>query len=189
MYIQNYITLCGIEVVIQDCCWYSESPTGTLPCIDWKGELVCSNRQKFHLVDDLEEAEFIIKWLRDKGHDLQVHMSASEKALDNSFVSMIRSNLVPALLSSLWLERKTYDSFTVKSYGHGLSFPLNWILPMGEMFSMRRDARYAHVKYEEACSALQALADYFRSYDESNVYLLGDIPGTLGMLLWYVCIV
>lgn len=174
-----------------DCTWETCSPSGRLPCLDWKGKLICRpegcNRDDY---DGMEEAEFIIQRMHQKGILPAMHLDDAlddeHRAVCEGFVCLLKQIVVPAIQSSLWLERRCYHAFTQGMFGEGLSFPLNKILPRVQQFHMKQSLqspshaqhRLKHHEDEEystadsnvytaASRALERIGKYFASMKQS----------------------
>lgn len=149
-----------------DCTWETCSPSGRLPCLDWKGKLVCRpescTRDDY---DGMEEAEYIIQRMHQMGILPAMHLDDAlddeHRAVCEGFVCLLKQIVVPAIQSSLWLEKRCYHAFTQDMFGKGLSFPLNRILPRVQQFHMKRSSSHRLKHHHE---------DEEYSTSDSNVY-------------------
>lgn len=181
---QNYLRLSKIEYECVECPWYSASPSGQLPCLDWKGTLICTELQDAGPLSDIEEASFIIDSLQAKGHSLDSGLSEEEKSKVLAYTALIKSFLIPAVQGSLWRDEKTYNEVTKRCFGSGLGFPLNKVLPYVERCKFRR--KFAVIEslddaYGKACMTLAALAHVQNS--NGGKFLVSTSPSSLDALV------
>lgn len=166
-----------------DCTWETCSPSGRLPCLDWKGTLICrSDSRNRDDCDGMEEAECIIQRMHQKGILPAMHLDDAlddeHRAICEGFVCMLKQIVVPAIQSSLWLEKKCYHAFTKGLFGGGLSFPLNRVLPKMKQYYVMKSLQsggavshaHCHEAYSTADSNLYTAAS--RALERIDKYVL-----------------
>lgn len=181
---------CEIVFETKDCTWFSESPSGKLPCVDWEGNLLCLGDESWEdgrgadasIVRGVREGKAIIRKIGSRGYNLDGSLNGTEKGYSLAFMSLIEKSLLPALDYSLWSDKETYGTWTREAYSKGLQFPLTYILPYGEKRFINKGLQAIvdpSLVYQHACDAIHALGHL---YDRSDSFVFSDVPSTLGML-------
>jgi metaxin len=179
---QAYLRLAKMKFAVQDCPWGSFSPTGQVPALDTEGGDLIGSDNAESIASQFESAKEIINHLKDRfTTNLDSHLSPAALADSLSFITLLESKLIPALLYTTWCEDEAYSKLTRIAMGASLPFPLSRWLP----FSTRKEVRTqlgnatSEEIYQGACKTLDAVSA--RLVQAANDgFFFGDQPSTLG---------
>jgi hypothetical protein len=180
---QAYLRLAKVKFAVQDCPWGSFSPTGQVPALDTEGGYLIGSDDAESIASQFEGAREIINHLQHTTitANLDSHLSPADLADSLSFITLLETNVIPALLYSTWCEDEGYSKLTRPAMGTHLPFPLSRWLPFSTRRRVRTQISSASFEdiYKGACKALDAVSARLVQA-ASDGYFFGDQPSTLG---------
>jgi metaxin len=184
---QAYLRLAKVKFAVQDCPWGSFSPTGQVPALDTEGGDLIGSDNAESIATQFEGAKEIINHLQRRlTSNLDSHLSPAARADSLSFITLLETKLIPALLYTTWCEDEAYSKLTRIAMATGLPFPLTYWLPFSTRKGMRAqlgETTSSEDIYEGACRALDAVSA--RLVQAANDgFFFGDQPSTLDSYLF-----
>jgi metaxin len=180
--VQAYLRLAKVKFAVQECPWGSFSPTGQVPALDTEGGDLIGSDNAESIASQFEGAREIINHLQSRlSSNLDAHLSPAARADSFSFITLLETKLIPALLLTTWCEDEAYSKLTRKAMGNGLPFPLSRWLPFAtrkEVCAQLGDATHEDI-YRGACKALDSVSARLVQ-SASDSFFFGDEPSTLG---------
>jgi len=180
---QAYLRLAKVKFAVQECPWGSSSPTGQVPALDTEGGYLIGSDDAESMASQFEGAREIINHLQHTRitANLDSHLSPAAHADSLSFITLLETNIIPALLYSTWCEDEAYSKLTRPAMGKNLPFPLSRWLPSSTRRGVRTQLGSASSEeiYIRACKALDAVSARLVQA-ASDDYFFGDQPSTLG---------
>lgn len=171
-----------MKFAVQDCPWGSSSPTGQVPALDTEGGYLIGSDDAESIASQFEGAREIINHLQHTRitANLDSHLSPAALADSLSFITLLETKVIPALLYTTWCEDEAYSRLTRPAMGMNLPFPLSRWLPYSARKGVRAQLGSASSEdiYKGACKALDAVSA--RLVQAANDgYFFGDQPSTL----------
>jgi len=143
-------------------------------------------------MEKVDGPENILQYLKLKYFNPDTWMGKESKENVIPFSSVIKDKLLPAVLSSLWLDSGNYTEVTRGIYAKSCQYPLNFIVPQKlqrnyeeciKISKSLSDVEISHVTetlHSDAISMLNLLSEFLGNKD----YMFGSKPCSVDALLF-----
>ncbi|DBA69239.1 hypothetical protein WJX79_004648 [Trebouxia sp. C0005] len=175
--VEAYLRFAATDFAVESCNYTHTSPTGHQPAVDTSGEVVAED-------EAYQSARAIIQHLKQHTKDIDAELSDSDRADLIAFRTLVQNALEPATQYTLWCEAESFSKHTQVKYGHGMPFPLNYILPRIHQFHVWQILKLttADQMYTSLADAYAAIAERLSASDGD--YFFGGKPSSLDALLY-----